>query len=45
VGPALKTGQPERFLWQKTIPRAKLKHFWEHMADRARGGKVDQDRD
>ena len=30
--------------WQ-TIPRANLKHFWEHMANRARGGKVDQDHD
>jgi hypothetical protein len=30
--------------WQ-TSPRSDLKHFWEHMADRARGSKADQDRD
>jgi hypothetical protein len=28
--------------WQ-TIPRADLKRFWEHMANRARGRKADQD--
>ena len=30
--------------WQ-TIPRSNLKHFWERMADRARGGNTDHDRD
>lgn len=30
--------------WQ-TIPRANLKHFWEQMADRARGGSTDHDLD
>lgn len=30
--------------WQ-TIPRSNLKHFWEQMADRARGGNTDHDRD
>jgi hypothetical protein len=30
--------------WQ-TIPRADLKRFWAQMADRARGGSADQDRD
>ena len=30
--------------WQ-TIPRANLRRFWAQMADRARGGSADQDRD